>query len=237
MSMERLLPTALLSRARFNSAYFNSAFFNAALAGVALFASGPVVAANYAIDANHTQVHFTYDHNGYSHLSARFNQVTGSFDFDAANPAKSSIAVSLPISSLSTGVPRLDTHIASADMLDAAQFPTAGFKSNKVTVLGKDHLSVAGDLTIHGVTKPVVFDVNINSTAPNPMRKTPAAGFDAKATIKRSDFGVSFMLPGVADDVALSISMEARVPRDPAAPAPAAAPAAPAAPADDAKKG
>jgi polyisoprenoid-binding protein YceI len=227
MSMTRLLPATLLSLA---------------LAGGAL-ASSAASAANYVIDANHTQVFFTYDHNGYSHLSARFNQVTGTFDFDAANPAKSSIDVSLPISSLSTGVPRLDTHIASADMLDAAQFPTATFKSGKVTVVDKAHLKVAGALTIHGVTKPVVFDVHINSTAPNPMRKTPAAGFDAKATIKRSDFGVSFMLPGVGDDVLLSISMEARAPRDPAAPAPDAAPTAPAtptapaAPAEDAKKG
>ena len=180
-------------------------------------ASGAASATNYTIDANHTQVFFTYDHTGYSHLSARFNQVTGTFDFDPANPAKSSIQVSLPISSLSTGVPRLDTDIASADMLDAAQFPTATFKSSKVTVLGKDHLSVAGELTIHGVTKPVVFDVHVNSTAPNPMRKLPAAGFDARARIKRSDFGVSFMLPGVADEVALSISMEAGVRKDPPA--------------------
>ena len=106
-------------------------------------------------------------------------------------------------------------------MLDAAQFPTATFKSSKVMVLGKDHLSVGGDLTIHGVTRPVLFDVHVNSTAPHPMRKTPAAGFDARARIKRSDFGVSFMLPGVGDEVALSISMEAGVRQDPSA-APAA---------------
>ena len=201
--MNRLLPSILLSLA---------------------CASGAASAANYTIDANHTQVIFTYDHLGYSHLTARFNQVTGSFDFDPAHPARSSIQVSLPISSLSTGVPRLDAHIASADMLDAAQFPSASFKSSKVTVLGKDHLGVAGELTIHGVTKPVLFDVHVNSTAPHPMRKAPAAGFDARARIKRSDFGVTFMLPGVADDVALSISMEAGVRKDPP-PSPPAPPA------------
>jgi len=199
--MKRLLPSILLSSLLLSLAC----------------ASGAASAANYAIDANHTQVFFTYEHMGYSHLSARFNQVTGTFDFDPANPAKSSIQVSLPISSLSTGVPRLDTDIASADMLDAAQFPTATFKSGKVTVQGKDHLSVAGALTIHGVTRPVVFDVHVNSTAPHPMRKLPAAGFDARARIRRSDFGVSFMLPGVADEVALSISMEAGVRKDPPA--------------------
>lgn len=196
-------------------------------------ASGAASATSYTIDASHTQVFVTYDHNGYSHLSARFNQVTGTFDFDPANPAKSSIQVSLPISSLSTGVPRLDMHIAGVDMLDAAQFPSATFKSSKVTVLGKNHLSVGGELTIHGVTRPVVFEVHVNSTAPHPMRKTPAAGFDARAKIKRSDFGVSFMLPGIADEVALSISMEAGVRKDP----PAAPPAPPAAPDSGASKG
>ncbi len=179
---------------------------------LSLAIAGPASAASYAIDGRHTQVVFTYDHFGYSHMTARFNQVTGSFDFDPANPAKSSIEVSLPISTVSTGVPKLDTHIASADMLDAAQFPTATFKSNKVVVLGKAHLSVAGNLSIHGITKPVVFDVKVNSTAPYPMRKSAAAGFDAHATIKRSDFGVTFMLPGVGDDVQLAISMEAGVP-------------------------
>ncbi len=196
---------------------------------LSLAIAGPASAASYAIDGRHTQVVLTYDHFGYSHMTARFNEVTGTFDFDPANPAKSSIEVSLPISSLSTGVPKLDTHIASAAMLDAGQFPTATFKSSKVVVLGKAHLSVAGELTIHGVTKPVVFDVQVNSTAPHPMRKTPAAGFDAHATIKRSDFGVTFMLPGVGDEVQLAISMEAGVPPAAAPDAPAAKPAEPAA--------
>jgi polyisoprenoid-binding protein YceI len=191
---------------------------------LSLAASGAASAAEYAINANHTQVVFTYDHNGYSHLIGRLNQVTGTLEFDPANPVKSSIDVTVPMSSLSTGVPGLDTHMASADMFDVAQFPTATFKSNKVAVTGKDRLAVSGDLTIHGVTKPVTFDVKVNSTAPNPMRKTRAAGFDAHATIKRSDFGVSFMLPGVADEVQLAISMEAGEPRK--APAPGAAPAA-----------
>jgi polyisoprenoid-binding protein YceI len=175
--------------------------------------AGSAMATAYNIDGNHTQVQFTYNHFGYSHLSGRLNQATGTFDFDPANPAKSSIDVQLPMSSLSTGVPRLDTHLSSADFFDVEKFPTASFKSNKVTVLGKDKLSVAGDLTIHGVTKPVVLDVTINSTAVHPMRKVAAAGFDARATIKRSDFGVSNMVPMVADEVVLSISMEASEPK------------------------
>jgi polyisoprenoid-binding protein YceI len=186
-----------------------------------LIAAMPAAAAVYEIDARHTQVFFTYTHGGYSHLRGRLNEVSGRFDFDPADPAKSSIEVQLPLSSLSTGVPKLDAHLQSPDFFDAARFPTASFKSTKVTVLGKDKLSVAGDLTMKGVSKPVVFEVTINSTAPSSFSKLPAAGFDAHATIRRSEFGVDAMLGAVPDEVQIDISMEARVPK-PAEPAPAA---------------
>lgn len=176
---------------------------------MSLSLAGVAHAATYAIDGNHTQVLFTYSHLGYSHLTGRLNQPTGSFEFDPAKPGNAVIDVQLPMASLSTGVPRLDTHLGSEDFFDVARFPIASFKSSKVTVLGKDKLKVAGNLTIHGVTRPVVFAVSINSTAPHPMRKVPAAGFDASTTIKRSDFGVDRMLPAVADEVKLNISMEA----------------------------
>lgn len=175
--------------------------------------AGSAAAATYAIDPNHTQVQFTYTHFGYSHMFGRLDGATGTFDFDPAKPAKSSIDVQIPMSSLSTGVPKLDAHMSSDEMFDVAKFPTASFKSAKVTDLGNNKLSVAGDLTIHGVTQPVVLDVTINKVGPHPMRNNPTAGFDASATIKRSDFGVSFMVPAVADEVKLNISMEAAEPK------------------------
>lgn len=174
--------------------------------------AGAAPAATYNIDARHTQVLFTYSHFGLSNQVGRLNGVTGTFDFDPAEPAKSAIDVQVPMATLSTGVPKLDDHMRSPDMFDAEKFPTASFKSGKVTVLGKNHLSVAGELTIHGVTKPVTFDVTINKAETDPVRKSAAAGFDASAIIKRSDFGVDFMLPKVADEVKLSITMEAREP-------------------------
>lgn len=188
---------------------------------LALAAAQPAAAASYDIDARHTQVFFTYAHGGYSHLKGRLNEVSGTFDFDPANPAKSSIQVSLPLSSLSTGVPKLDDHLRSADFFDAAQFPTASFKSTGVTVKDATHLAVAGELTMKGVSRPVVFDVTVNSTAPSSFSKMPAAGFDASTTIKRSEFGVDAMMGAVPDEVRIDISMEARVPK-PAEPAPAA---------------
>lgn len=190
---------------------------NRLLLAAALFAgfAGAAQAAKYDIDARHTQVLFTYNHFGYSNITGRFTEVSGTFDFDAKDPTKSSIEVQLPISSVSTGVVKMDEHLRSPDMFDEAQFPTASFKSTKVTSAGGNKLKVAGDLTIHGVTRPVVLDVTVNSTAPK--RDTPAAGFDATTTIKRSDFGVDFMLPGVADEVKLSITMEAKAAEAPAA--------------------
>lgn len=180
--------------------------------------SGAAGAATYVIDANHAQVQFTYSHFGYANLSGRLTGVSGDFDFDPANPAGSSIAVTIPMNTLSTGVPKLDEHLSSDDFFDVAKFPTASFKSSKVTALGNNKLSVAGDMTIHGVTRPVVLDVTINSTSVHPMRNVPTAGFDASATIKRSDFGVGRMVPKVSDEVKLSISLEAAEPKQ-AAPA------------------
>src|SRR6478735_2338584 len=187
-----------------------------ALALAASFAAS-ANAAQYKVDGGHTQVLFSYSHFGLSNITGRFTGVTGSLDLDPANLAKSSIQVEFPIASLSTGVEKLDTHMKGPDMFDAEKFPTASFKSTKVTAAGDKKLAVAGDLTIHGVTRPVVLDVTVNYVGPHPMKKVPAAGIDATATIKRSDFGVDFMVPKVADEVTLAITLEASEP----APAPA----------------
>jgi polyisoprenoid-binding protein YceI len=163
----------------------------------------------YDIDPTHTQVQFTYNHMGFSNITGRFDEVTGEFLFDAADPTQSSVSITIPVSSISTGVAKLDEHLLKADFFDAAQFPTATFKSTGVTAAGEGKLAVAGDLTIHGVTRPVVLDVTINGIGEHPMRKAPAAGFDASASIKRSDFGVGAYVPAVSDEVTLSITVEA----------------------------
>ena len=182
----------------------------AALAFAAPALADPVA---YEIDGRHTQVHFTWSHFGMSNLSGRFDEVKGTFAFDAANPAASSINVTIPIDSVSTGVAKLDTHLESPDFFDAAQFPTATFASTKVTADGEGKWKVAGNLTLHGVTKPVVLDVKVNYIGPHPMNKAPVAGFDATTTIKRSDFGITYLMPGVPDDIHIRISMETKGPK------------------------
>ncbi len=187
---------------------------NCALAAAFALVSGSALAAGpYVIDPNHTQVEFTYSHFGFSHITGRFDKVEGDFLFDAKDPTKSSIQVNIPIASISTGVKDLDDDLRTNAFFDADQFPTATFQSSTVTSSGKDKLAVSGDLTIHGVTKPVTLDVTINRTGMHPMAGRAAAGFDATATIKRSDFGIAKYTPNVSDEVQLHITMEAMVPK------------------------
>ena len=195
------IPSAILLRA---------SLFAASLA----FASGAALAADpYTIDPNHTQVEFTYTHFGFSHITGHFQNVEGDFLFDPRDPTKSSIQVNIPMNTISVGVKALDDELNQDIFFDTEKFPTATFQSTSVTSTGKDHLAVAGDLTIHGVTKPVTFDVTVNKVGTQPMRGVPAAGFDATATIKRSDFGVSKYVPNVSDEVTIHVTMETYAPK------------------------
>lgn len=176
-----------------------------------LLAAGAAVAApvQYQMDPNHTRIDFSWTHFGFSHPMGRFDAFDGDFRFDPADPGKSTVSVTIPIDTIDTGVAKLDAHLKSPDFFDAARFPTATFKSTHVQSDGAHGLKVSGDLTLHGVTKPIVLDVVINRIGPHPMGGRAAAGFDATTTIKRSDFGISNYVPNVSDEIAISISTEA----------------------------
>ena len=181
----------------------------ASLLALATFAAQ--AADTYTIDPTHTQVEFTYSHFGFSNITGRFDAIESEFLFDPADPTQSSVKVTIPVASISTGVEKLDTHLLSADFFDAEKYPTAIFVSTGVTAAGEGQLKVAGDLTIHGITRPVVLDVTVNKVGEHPMAKTPAAGFDARTVIKRSDFGVGGYAPAVSDEVTIEITVESRL--------------------------
>ena len=188
--------------------------FGATALALALFAapaftSQALAADAYTLDPTHTSVTFQYTHFGYSHPTGKFMNAKGSVTLDDAHPANSSVEVSFAIDGVNTGVPALDEHLKSADFFDAAQFPTASFKSTRVEPTGPDTAKVTGDLTIHGVTKPVVLNVKLNKEAVNPMSNKKAVGFTATATINRSDFGMNKYVPMVSDQVDLYIEAEA----------------------------
>lgn len=168
--------------------------------------AAPVV---YTIDPTHAQVQFTYSHFGYSNITGRFDTIEGAITYDPSNVTASSIEIKVAIDSVSTGVAKLDAHLKAADFLDAAKFGDATFKSTKVEEAGTGKLKVSGDLTIHGTTLPATFDVTVNNVSEHPMKKKPAAGFDAVGTIDRTQFGVSQYAQATGNDVKLAITVEA----------------------------
>lgn len=179
-----------------------------------LFAAALVISASagaadkYTFDPTHTQVRFEWNHFGFSNPSALFTDIKGELLLDTKDLTKSSVNVTLPLSSLASGVPKLDEHLRGADFFDAAKFADVTFKSTSVAKAGENKLKITGDLTVHGVTKPVVLDVNVNKIGQHPMAKDDAAGFDATTTIKRSDFGVGAYVPNVSDEIKISITTE-----------------------------
>ena len=180
------------------------------LAAGLLFVSASAFATTYTLDPNHTQAQFVWNHFGFTNLTAQFGKVEGSLEFDAADPTKSSVTATISIASVDSNVKKLDGELVGPDYFDAAKFPTATFKSTRVEKgATPDHLKVTGDLTLHGVTKPVTLDVTVVKVGDHPMRKAPAAGFAATATIKRSDFGITKYVPMVGDEVKLNIVTEA----------------------------
>jgi polyisoprenoid-binding protein YceI len=188
--------------------------FASSIIAALLLSAGVATAASVGstMDPNHTRINFSWTHFGLSHPMGRFDHFDGDFRFDPTDPTKSSVTVTIPVDSIDTGVAKLDAHLKSPDFFDAAKYPVATFKSTRVERSGEHGLKVTGDLTLHGVTKPVVLDVVVNKIGPHPMAGRPAAGFDATATIKRSDFGISNYVPKVSDEIELSISTEAMVP-------------------------
>ena len=175
------------------------------LAGAAASAQA---ADKYTFDPSHSQINFSWNHFGFSNIWARFDKFDGELLLDTQDLTRSSVSVTIPLSAIDTDVEKLDEHLKSADFFDAAKFPNITFKSTKVEKAGEGKLKVTGDLSIHGVTKATVLDVTVNKIGQHPMMKDDAAGFDASATIKRSEFGVGMYAPNVSDEIAVRITAE-----------------------------
>ena len=178
----------------------------AALAGSAIAA--PVT---YNVDGSHTFPRFSYSHFGLSTQLSSFSNTTGKVVFDAA--AKTgSVDITIDMKSVNTGFADFNGHIQGEDFLDTARFPTATFKSTKVTFEGDKPKSIDGVLTIKGVSKPVTLTVTRFLAMPHPMMKKPALGADAFTTIKRSEFNAGKFAPHVGDEVRIDIALEAIAP-------------------------
>ena len=191
-----------------------------AIAGLVLASASAVAFAapvTYKIDPTHTDVIVSWSHFGFSNPIAHFGDVDGSITYDADNVGQSSVSVTIPLSGMESHVAKFNEHLRSEDFFDAEKYPVITFASTGVEAAGSDRLRVSGDLTVHGVTRPVVLDVNINKIGEQPMAKRPAAGFDATTTLKRSDFGLDKFAPSVSDEVQIRITTEALAPKPAAA--------------------
>lgn len=172
-------------------------------------AAAPLYATTYTIEPDYTQGVFRWNHLGFSNPAAQVSQGQGTLEFDPANPLRASVTVTIPLSSLNTGVPALDEHLRSEDFFEVAKFPTATFRSTQVEPgSGKDRLKVTGELNLHGVTKPVTLDVIVLKVGSNPRTDLPTVGFEATATLKRSDFGLGAFVPQVSDEIELHLTSQ-----------------------------
>jgi polyisoprenoid-binding protein YceI len=162
----------------------------------------------YTLNSDHSKVTWSVNHLGFSTYIGQFQGVTGTLKLDPANLAATDLRVTIDTNLVGTLTPALDTHLKSADFLDTAKFPTATFKSTKVTRTGDRTADVTGDLTLHGVTKPVVVHATFNQSGVNFVDKQYSLGFDGKAVIKRSEFGVAGYVPAIGDEVTLQLAAE-----------------------------
>ena len=170
---------------------------------------GQAMAADYAIDkqGQHAFVNFKISHLGYSWIYGRFNDFDGTFSWDAAKPEASSVNVTLNTASVDTNHAERDKHIRSADFLNVEEHGTATFASTAIEMTGEDTAKVTGDLTLNGVTKPVVLDARFIGEGDDPWGGY-RAGFDATTTLKLADFGITYNLGPASETVDLIITVE-----------------------------
>lgn len=177
---------------------------------VSFAAAAPALAAPevYNVEGTHTFPRFSYSHFGLSTQLSKFDKTTGTVTLDKA--AKTgAVDITIDMTSVNTGFDVFNGHIQGEDFLDTAKYPTATFKSTKVTFEGDKPVAIDGNLTIKGVTKPVTLKVTHFVNMPHPMLKKDAIGANATTTIKRTEFNAGKYTPNVGDEVTITVSLEA----------------------------
>jgi polyisoprenoid-binding protein YceI len=193
----------------------------AAAASISLLAGGAVVAQSvltqkpaevqagaYTLDPAHGKITWSVDHMGFSTYVGQFVNANAELTLDTANPSASRLTATIPLTEVDTNNDGLDAHLQTADFFDTANHPVATFVSRSVTVDADDpsEATVVGDLTLRGVTRPVTMEVDFNQAGVS--MGAYKAGFDGEATIRRSEFGISYGLPVLGDEVTLHIEGE-----------------------------
>jgi polyisoprenoid-binding protein YceI len=179
-----------------------------ALGGLVL-ASSPLYAADYVIDSKgaHAAIEFRIQHLGYSWLNGRFNKFEGQFSYDEAQPNNASVSVEIDTTSIDSNHAERDKHLRNDDFLNVGEFPKAKFVSSQYSDNGDGTASMTGNLTLHGVTKPVVLAVSKVGEGKDPWGGY-RAGFEGSTEIKLKDFGINYNLGPASETVYLNLSVE-----------------------------
>jgi polyisoprenoid-binding protein YceI len=167
-----------------------------------------VQAGAYKLDPSHGKITWSVDHLGFSKYYGQFVNVSAELTLDPANPAASTLTATIPLTDVAPNDDGLKRHLQTPDFFDTANHPVATFRSVHIMIdpTEPNEALVHGELTLRGVTKPVTMEVEFNQAGQT--RGGYKAGFDGEATIKRSDFGITYALPGVSDEVELHIEGE-----------------------------
>lgn len=167
-------------------------------------------AVTWKVDNNHAKVGFTATHLMISDVDGYFKNVTATIVTDKPDFTDAKAEFSADVANVSTGIEQRDNHLKSPDFFDAAQFPTLSFKSTSFTKTGTNRYEVKGDLTMHGVTKPVTLQAEVRGPIESPMGKKPTVGFRVSGAVNRLDFGVGAKFPetAVANEIILRINAE-----------------------------
>ncbi|MGZ8164389.1 MAG: YceI family protein [Methylobacter sp.] len=170
--------------------------------------SAVAAADSYTVDPRHTFPSFEINHLGFSMQRGRFNRTSGNVVLDPETGV-GHVNIIIDAASISTGLPELEEHLRSKDFFDAARYPHITFSSNKLSFNNEQLVTVDGNLTLHGITKPVHLTVDHFHCGMNLIAMKNTCGANATTTIKRTDFGVSKYAPALADEVKIIIQIEA----------------------------
>jgi polyisoprenoid-binding protein YceI len=183
-----------------------SGIVSAATPGPANPNPAAVTGGSYTVEPSHTRVQFSVSHMGFTDWYGDMTGVSGTLVLKTADIAASAVDISLPVASVATTNAKLDDELRSAQWFDAARYPTVRFVSTRIVQTGPATATITGNLTFHGITRPVTLAARFNGAGINPLDRNYTIGFNATTTIRRSDFGVSTYVPLIGDTTELRIS-------------------------------
>ena len=167
----------------------------------------------YELKRDHTDITFRINHAGFSMKHGSFGDVSGILNLDADHLDASSVDVTVAIKSIATNDEKRDGDLRSSKFLDADQYPNMHFASSRVVQTGANTIDVTGTLSLHGISKPLVLHATVNRIGPSPFGNALTAGFSATGTLKRSDYGITGLIPMIGDEVDIEIDAEFVVPK------------------------